>query len=77
MDVLKLRDIEWIEARDKLGRVVFGLSADDYEDLAMNTRATLRALEQRKAQVRYYRQCLAGLERPKAEPEGKPWWKLW
>lgn len=77
VDRLKLRDIEWLLAKDELGRNVFGLSADDYSDLSVNTAAIARTLEQRRAQVRYYRLCIAGLDKPKPEPEKRSWWKFW
>lgn len=78
VDALTLRDIEWLEARDALGRIVFGLSAQDYADMSVNMAAIQRTLEQRKSQVGYYRACIAGLDAvAKPAPKQSPWWKFW
>ena len=45
--------------QDRAGIWWVGLEPEDYQNLAINTKETIRYIKDQKAQIRYYQQCVS------------------
>lgn len=72
IDPVEALPVVFVEGTDKQGNVVLGLRGDQYSNLSIVIRDTLRYIKEQKDTIAYYRGCIERHNSSTLNNEGEP-----